>query len=201
MQRAAIILSIIPLLCMSCSDPVIDPSTSLVGATDLPPAKVLSAERIYITWGGDGGHSLTYDWTPNNVITVTHEFFDLRTYIAAKISQERLRVLPKNAEKARKLFWRMRPANLDGLLDFMDRDHRPQGCQRKSLHDRGEVRVAFISEGGKAEIDDDRLGVFRLHYKGSCNTAAAAEARKILRQALSMLPASKVAAEYEAIAQ
>ena len=160
MQRTAVILSVFPLISMSCGDPVIDPSTSLVGAKDLPSATILSAERIYIGWGGDG-YSLTYDWKPNNVIIITLIFLDLRTAKTSIISQERVRVPEENAKQARKLFWRMRPTNLDGPFDFLDREHRPLGCQRTSPHDWGEVRVTFHSEGDKAKTDDDRLGVFR----------------------------------------
>ncbi len=169
---------------------------SLVGATVLPSAEVLSKETIYITRGGspDGGDdSLTYEWLPDGSLTITLTFTDYRLFKTVK-GRETLRVAPPVAAQARQLFWRLRPAKLEGLEQW---PARPIGCERQGPHDFGEIAIGFIHEGPKPGIDDDEVGLVELPTPQSCSTLAAAEARVVFREALALLPKSKVAAEFE----
>jgi len=195
MLRIALSLLSLSLLCTSCSDAAIDPSQSLVGAAVLPSAKTLSREMLYISRGGspDGGDdSLTYEWRPDDSLTITHTFSDNRLFKTVR-GRETLRVSPEVAAQVRQLFWRVRPGKLEGVVQ----DQRPVGCERQGPHDFGEITVAFIDEGSKPGIEDDKVGVFELPTSQSCNTPAAAEARKVVWEALGLLPKSKVAAAFE----
>jgi hypothetical protein len=74
---------------------------------------------------------------------------------------------------------------------------RPAGCERQGPHDFGELAVAFIDEGKATGIEDDRAGLFELPWSESCNTPAATEARRVVWQALRLLPPSKTTASFE----
>lgn len=150
---------------------------------------------LYISRGGspDGGaDSLTYEWRPDDSLTITHTFTDYRLFKTVR-GRETLRVPPEVAVQVRRLFWRVRPAKLEGVVQ----DQQPVGCERQGPHDFGEVTVAFINEGSRPGIEDDEVGVFELPTRQSCNTPAAAEARKVVWEALELLPKSKVAAAFE----
>lgn len=185
-------------LCVSCNDPAIEPSKSLVGARKLPSAAALSRETLYITRGGSdwGGASLTYELRPDHSLTVTHTYSDGRNHGIAVRGKETLGVSPEVAAQVRQLFWRLRPAQLDGQ-GLEKGEVRPLGCERQGPHDFGEVTVAFISEGDTTGIEDDRVGAFELPSPDSCNTPAATEARKVAWQALRLLPQSEVTATFE----
>ncbi len=123
MLRTALSLPLVSLLCVSCSGAAIEPSQSLVGAKELPSAKALSRETFYITRGGeDGGDALSYEWRPDNSLTVTHTFSDNSARQTVK-GRETLRVDPEIAMQIRQLLWRVRPAKLEG----MEQDEHPVG--------------------------------------------------------------------------
>jgi hypothetical protein len=183
------------LLCLSCDGAAIDVSQSLVGARELPSANALLLEGLYISRGGGdgGGDRLSYDWRPDNSLLVVHEFSDGKGSSVIR-GRETLRFSPEIAGQARRLLWRIRPAELEG----MEQDARPNGCKRRGPHDFGEVSVAFVKEGDDAaRTEDDQVGLFALPTVESCNTPAAAEARAVVGRALQLLPDSKVAAAFK----
>jgi hypothetical protein len=180
--------------CTACNEAAIGRSESLVGANDLPPAKALSGETLYINRGGSayGGDTLTYEWRPDDLLTLTHTFTDNNARVTIK-GRETFRIVPETAAKAKKLLWRVRPQKLEGI----EQDQRPLGCKRRGPHDSGEVTVVFIHEGDKSGIKDDQVGVFRLPHPRSCTAPLAVEARQVVWGALRLLPKSKVVAEFD----
>lgn len=196
-RTAASSLLSLTLLCTSCTDVAGEPAQSLVGAKTSPSAKGLSHEVVYISRGGGpyGGDALTYEWHPDNSLTITHTFSDNSARQTVK-GREILRVAPEVAAKARRILSRVRPAKSEGV----EQDQRPVGCERQGPHDFGEVTITFVNEvyaDRPFGIDDDRIGRFELPVPSSCNTPAAAEARKVVWEALRLLPKSKVAAAFE----
>ena len=187
------VLFVMP-LCSACNDAATGPSESLVGTKDLPPAKALSRETLYFMRGGGayGGDALTYVWRADDWMTVTHSFMDNSARETIK-GRETLRVAPEIAAKVRRLLWRVRPPQLQGV----EQDQRPLGCKRQGPHDFGEVTIGFVNEGDKPGIEDDQVGVFSLPNPQSCDAPLAVEARKVVWGALRMLPKSKVAAGFE----
>lgn len=185
-------------LCVSCNNPAIEPSQSLVGARDIPSADILSRETLYITRGAKdwGVDRLSYELRPDGSLTVIHTYYDDRNPPDIVKGKETFRVSPEVAGKVRMLMWRLRPAKLEG--QGLEKDTvRPVGCERQGPHDFGEVGVAFINEADAGTTEDDRIGVFELPSPDSCNTAAATQSRKVVWQALRMLPKSKVVASFE----
>jgi hypothetical protein len=192
--KIALPLLLASLLCTSCNDAAIGPSESLVGANDLPPAAALSRETLYISRGGGayGGDALTYEWRPDDSMTVTHTYSDNSARQTIK-GREALRVGRETAPRVRKLLWRVRPPKLEGV----EQDQRPLGCKRQGPHDDGEVTIGFVNEGNKPGIEDDQVGIFSLPDAQSCDASLAVEAREAVWEALRLLPKSKVAAEFE----
>jgi hypothetical protein len=199
MYRTVATLALIQLLCLSCSEPAVDASKSLVGAKKLPPASELSQEIIYIGRGGTayGGAALSYEWTPDNVLTVTHSFAPYDGSAEAIRGQETLTVPPEAAVAARELLRRVHPERLEHRLKFLDREYRPTGCERTGPHDWGETRITFHNQGRAPGIEDDTLAVFALPTTANCNTHAAEEAREVVSKLLRTLPRSEVAAGFE----
>lgn len=194
MIKLAVCLLFTSALCTACNDAAIGRSESLVGANDLPTVKTLSRETLYISRGGGayGGDALTYEWRPDDLLTVTHTFSDNSARQTIK-GRETFRVVPETATKVRKLLWRVRPAKLEGV----EQDQRPIGCKRQGPHDFGEVTVGFVSEGNKPGIEDDQVGIFSLPDPQSCDAPLAAKAREVVWDALRLLPKSRVAAGFD----
>ena len=186
------VLLLLALLATSCGGT--KPSESLVSATIRPSAKSLSEETLFVTREGgvSGDDTLTYEWRPDNSLTITHTHVDGGARQTVK-GRETLRVAPNVASAAKALLSRVRPAKFEGV----EQDQRPLGCERQGPHDFGEVAVAFIKDGGRPGIAGDEVGIFQLPTSESCNTVAAAEARKVVGKALALLPKSKVAASFE----
>ncbi len=201
MHKSLVVSPTLFLLCIACSGPAIEPSSSLVGARELPSERELSKETIFIGRGGDGygGEFLSYEWSPDNSLKVTHDFLAFGGSGTVLRAQETLQVSPQAAAAARQLLWRLRPEPLDGPREFLDRDHRPVGCSKNHQHDLGEFQVTFNDTGSKPGWEDDRLSTVRLPYPDGCTTPAAVEARAVLLEALRLLPESKVAAAYEQV--
>lgn len=183
------------IFCISCNESPVEPSKSLVGASEIPSVEALSREILYIT-RGTFGDRLTLEFRPDYSLTVTHTYSDDRKPEPAVRGKETLAVSPEVAAQIRQLLRRVRPATLEG--QGLEKDEvRPVGCKRRGPHDFGEIAIAFISEGGTAGIEDDRTGLFELPSRDSCHTPAATEAGKVLWQALRLLPQSGVIASYE----
>lgn len=194
MLRSAVLL-LAALLSHSCNSPAAELSESLVGAKELPSADTLSRETLHISSGGSdwGGDALSYELHPDNSLTVTHTYSDDRSAGEVVKGRETLQVSPDIAVQVKRLLWRVRPGQLEGVDRW---PARPVGCERKGPHDFGEVAVVFINNGSTG-IEDDQVGIFEMPSAQSCNTPAAVEARGVVRRALELLPKSKVAAEFE----
>ena len=142
MLKPALTLLSLSLLCTSCNEAAVNRSESLVGAKVSPSAEALSGETIYISRGGGacGGDSLSYEWRPDDVLTITHTFSDNSARPTVK-GRETRRVAPEIAARIRQLLWRVRPAKLQGV----EQDQRPAGCERRGPHDFGEVSIGFAN--------------------------------------------------------
>jgi hypothetical protein len=179
----------------ACSDMVIEPSQSPVGAKKLPSANALLQETLYIArWRSmDGGDSLTYEMLPSDMLTITHKFSDYKSAKVVVKGRETFRVPPKDAARIRKLLWRLRPEKLEGI----DQQQRPVGCTRLDVHDWGEAGITFAANSNAAGGKHKAIGNFILPTVGSCNTSAAVKARQVMSLAFSLLPASNVASSFE----
>ena len=175
------------LACASCQ-PRDDASQSLVGADPLPSPAELSREIIQINrgYGTESEGFLSYELRPDDMLTVTHS--DRRR--DQVVGEDRFRLPSGLAAQARRRLWRVRPARLEGLDAH---EARPTGCERRGPHDFGELAVVFVREPGGPGAADDAIGVFELPDAGSCVTAAAIEARALVRDVLGSFPRSRVA--------
>ncbi|MFL6725338.1 MAG: hypothetical protein ACJ8FS_02345 [Sphingomicrobium sp.] len=189
-MRLAAILAML-LLCTSCDRPAIEPGQSLVGAKELPPAKALSHETIEINRASRSSTSgrLTYELRPDDSLIVTLASQDWKTPIGHEIFQ----LQPEIAEQARRALWRVRPEELKGVEWI----NPPPDCPPPPTDTHPEIAVAFIAEGPKPGVADDRVGIFDLPYKSICDTRQSNEARALIQGVLRSFPASKVATEFE----
>src|SRR4051794_38895721 len=104
-------LLIAALLLASCEQSAIDPSQSVVGAKKLPSAKVLSREIIYITrgYGTYGPGNLSFEFRPDDELTVTLSHVDRNTFKEVIDSKETLHLSSTAAADTRRALWRVRP--------------------------------------------------------------------------------------------
>ena len=200
MVRMVFSLFATAMLCVSCNQPAVDRSQSLVGAGELPSTNNLSRETLYI-WRGDVsedgvGDSVSYELRPNNSLTVIHVHRGPRHPAENVKGKETLRISPEVAMQFRKSMWRVRPATLEGQ-GLAKPEVRPVGCERQADHDFGEVSVTFVGEANPMPSGLARLGMFRLPSAHSCDTPAATEARAVVWNALRLLPETKVVAGFD----
>lgn len=186
------------IFCSSCSNRVDGQAESLVGATDLPSAEVLSRETLYVTRGANdwGGDRLAYEFQPNGTLTITHTFLDPRTSREEVRARDTFNVRPDVAARFRRFMWRVRPDLLEGQ-GLEKNEVRPVGCNRRGPHDFSEVGVAFINDGDTKNTKDDRVALFELPQPDSCTTSAAKHSREAVWEALRLLPPSKAVEGYE----
>lgn len=184
------------ILCGSCGDQGSRQTVSLVGAAKLPSAEVLSRETLYITRGfsGGGGDRLAYEIRPTDLIIITHTYFEPRTLKDDILAKDAFRLRPEVAARFRQLMWRVRPERLGRVLDI---EVRPLGCKRRGPHNFGEVGIAFIDEDDAVAAKDLPAALFELPWPDSCQTRAAKEARKLVREALRLLPSSRAVESFE----
>ena len=178
------------LACSSC-DGGGERFESLVGAEKLPPASVLSRELIQINRGvGEGSIGLlVYELRPDGSLEVSRLDRSREKVLAA----ETLRLSPDVVRSARKKLLRVRPTKLEGV----EWETLPSGCKRRGDHDWGRLAVAFIEEGDKPGVEDDKVWMFTLPHPGSCNNLQARKARHLIRQVMKSFPESKVAADFD----
>lgn len=191
--RSAPILA--ALLCIACGSDHGDRAGSLVGAGAIPPSQELAGESIMIIHftmiGVPGGETLRRELRPDDrlAVTLVQHPSDPRDYAengAERIlAEETHRLSAEAAARARHALRRMRPEKLAGL----DREVRPLGCERRSSHDFGEAQIVFH--------DGDAAGLFVLPSQQSCDTPAAREARRLVRQTLGTFPRSSAVAAFE----
>jgi hypothetical protein len=176
----------VSLLAGSCHRPAIDPAQSLVGAKSLPAASVLSREIIEInrgvgSWDGNG---LSYDLRPDNTLTVT-----LTGRGDSVKAKESFQLSSDVAAAARRMLWRVRPENLEGIEQAV----LPSGCHSPPVDAGSEYSVIFIP----ADSGNQRLGVLLLPYARDCAAKNSIEAHNLIGTVLHSFPTSKVAAEYD----
>ena len=181
----------------ACGDrAALKPSESLVGAENLPTAKVLSREIIHINgglgrWPGDPG-SLEYDLGPDSSLSVTHRKID-KDGNQAVVGREMFRLSSAAAADARRALWRLRPETLQGI----QAEARPIGCRPPDPDSFPEFFVNFISEGPKPGFADDKFGIVLVPHKEDCRSAQGGEARELVQSVLQSFPPSKVAGDFE----
>jgi hypothetical protein len=184
-------------ICASCDHPAIDPSQSLVGVKSLPSARELSLETIQIIPGTSvwiSSPRLAYELKPDNSLTVTLTHWDRASPEHEITDAKETFDLPATvASDARHLLRRLRPEPLQGVEYLI----RPAGCPPPPTDISSEYSVAFIAEGPKPGVDDDRVGRFDLSPSQYCGTKSAAEARQVIHQVLELFPKSNVAADFE----
>lgn len=182
------------MFCASCDQSAIDPSHSLVGAKSLPPARELSRETIEINrgFGQISPGFLSYQLLPDDrlLVTITDRMYPDEDVV---LGEDTFQLTSEVAAEARRMLWRLRPEKLEGL----EWETRPISCYPRSCHDFGDLAVAFIAEGPKPGVDDDRVGVFILPGPESCRSPAAIKARMVIEQVMQLFPPSKVPAEFE----
>lgn len=179
------------LLTSACERSAIDPSQSLVDAKHLPPAKVLSREIIYLSrgYGSPNSRRLSYELHPDNSLVVTLTAKNFHT----TQDQQTFRLSPSIAANARQSLWRLRPEELKGV----EWETKPTGCRSDVTDDFPEFAVAFIAEGPKPGVEDDRVGATSIPYRSSCSSRQALEASSVVLSVLRLFPQSKVASEYD----
>jgi hypothetical protein len=152
-------------------------------------------ETVHIASGGgtDGGHSLTYELGPDDSVTITHDYSDGAGCSEVK-GKETFAIPADQARQVRQLLWRVRPTVFEGVESY---GSRSIGCERKGPHDFGELSVWFYEEARARKTEGREMGAFELPYPQSCDTAAAREARRVVRHALDLLPESRVVRGYE----
>jgi hypothetical protein len=164
---------------------------SLVGAKHLPSDAVLDRETIAIVriGGLKGGELLTYELPPGGPVTVTHSRYD-RGSEPMVMAKEVLALPGEAAARARRLLRRLRPD------DGASHAHSiPLGCAPITdiPHD---AQIAFVPAGQRGNIL-----LFNLPRVRDCGAPAAAEVRRVLDEAVSMLPVSRVARGFPANVQ
>lgn len=168
-------------LAAACGPAVVKDSDRLVAGSLRHSKAELVLETIEINrgYGGDGfgEHLLSFALSSNNVLTVTHVFRPDDKILA----KETFTLSSRVAANVRQKLWRLRPAKLEGY----DADVRPLGCKKTVVHDFGDMAVLFTP-------DEETFGIFTLPYPGSCNNAAARNARATLEEVLAMFPSSQV---------
>ena len=182
------------LLVSACDKPAIDPSESLVDAKELPTARVLSREVIQINQGFGSLNStlLSYELRPDNTLTITLTHRDYDTQKEVTDGKETFDISSNVASEARRDLWRLRPATLQGIESVL----RPRDCPPPPTDTFPMAAIAFIAEGPKPGVEDDRLGVVDVPAQYTCHTRQGREARELIEKVLRSFPQSKVAVEF-----
>jgi hypothetical protein len=166
------------LLVSACDKPAIDPSQSLVGAKQLPTARILSREVIEINrgFGSLTSSLLSYELRPDNtlIITLTHRDRDNSKEVAD--GKETFDLSSNVASQARHDLWRLRPATLQSVEWVV----RPADCPPPPTDTFPQAAVAFIAEAPKSRVEDRRVGVVDVPAQYTCDTGQGRAAREII---------------------
>jgi len=179
------------LLMVSCDQPAIDPSQSLVGAKSLPAATELARERVEIHFGYDTvlANQLSFELHPDDSwIVRISEAKDLQ-----QSNSQKFQLDSKLARTVRAKLWRVRPEELKGVEWVVE----PADCPPPPTDASPLLSVAFIAEGPQPGVGDDRVGIFILPRADICNTPQATAARKLLEEVLKPSPGSNLASKYQ----
>jgi hypothetical protein len=182
-------------LVSACDKPAIDASQSLVGAKRLPTARTLSREVIQINrgFGSPTSSLLSYELRPDNSLTITLTHRDHDTFKELTDGKEAFELSSGVAAQVRHDLWRLRPSTLQGI----ETPVRPADCPPPPTDTFPVAAVAFIAEGPKPGVEDDRLGVIDVPAQYTCDTRQGREARDLIGKVLRSFPRSKVAAEFD----
>jgi hypothetical protein len=182
---------IMSLLCASCDSPAIGPHDSLVGAKSLPPTSELRKETIGFYYGQDQSltRQLSYELTPEGHWDIV---ISDRKDNGRELSRKSFPLEAGRADSFRRKLWRLRPEKLDGV----QWTHRPSDCPKPPTDTIEEISVAFIQEGPKPGVSDDKLGVFGLPHSHICNTPKSVLARRIIDEVVSSLPGANFRAQF-----
>jgi hypothetical protein len=183
------------LLVSACDKPAIDASQSLVGAKQLPTARTLAREVIQINqgFGSPAWSLLSYELRPDNSLTITLTHRDHDTFKEVTDGKESFDLSSSVASQVRHDLWRLRPSTLQGIETLV----RPADCPPPPTDTFPLAAVAFIAEGPKPGVEDDRLGVVDVPAQYTCDTRHGGEARALIEKVLRSFPRSKVAAEFD----
>jgi len=184
------------LLLASCNRSSSGAGTSLVGAKKLPPESQLSNETIEIVPASAPGAesaNLYYDLRPDNSLSVTLSHWTRQAHGEVVDGRDTFQLSPSDAFETRRLLWRLRPEELEGVGSV----NQPVGCPRPPVDASPLYSVAFIAEGAKPGLKDDLIGITGIFAQQFCNTKSAADARHLVDQILQRFPKSKVAGEFE----
>lgn len=183
------------LLTSACEGPAIDASQSLVGAKQLPPASVLSKEIIQINqgFGSQTSSLLSYELGPGNTLAITLTHRDHDTFKEVTDGKEAFDLSATVASQVRRDLWRLRPSTLEGIETLV----RPADCPPPPTDTFPVAAVAFIAEGPKPGVEDDRLGVVDVPAQYTCDTRQGREARDLIEKVLRSFPRSTLAAEFD----
>jgi len=167
---------------MGCHRASEEPKT-LVGATKLPSSAELHKETIVIArmGGEDAKDLLNIEVRPTNEVVVAH----YRGHDKALVAQESLKVSVQDAERMRRMLWRLRPDDGAPAQKTV-----PIGCEY--VYDAGfDWAVAFAREDKPANFLQ-----FSLPYPRYCKTPAYAEARALITVVVGALPHSNVIEQF-----
>jgi hypothetical protein len=172
------------LLLGACHKPSSQEFGSLVGVKKMPSGEALNHETILINlrYSPTTPRMLTYELRPDNTITITQSLSEPGG--DKDISKEVLTLVPAKTARMRAYLWRLRPSKLADLSAIT----YPTDCH-PPIDASSELTVAFV--------DPERnVGVFALPY--ICKNGASAEARKVARAAIAVIPRTKTAEAFSA---
>lgn len=164
------------------------PARSLVGATEFPPAQILSGETIQIEreFRGPGAQRLTFELRPDNSLRITISAADRKK----EVSSETFLLSSEIAANARTRLRRVRPQEVGAGVAF------PSNCATQSATRTPDVTVMFTSSTSSAPVDDSGRRIFALPPQSDCSSKEAIAARNVIAAVLNSFPASTLRSEY-----
>lgn len=157
---------------------------SLVGAKNLPSCAELHKETLFIAREGGANWKELLNieiWPSNRVIAAHYRGQDQTTPIA----RENLRMSATDIERVRRMLWRLRPDDGAPAQKTV-----PVGCTY--IYDTGyEWSVGYVRQD-----QPTKLLQFSLPSPDQCESAAYAEAQKVVAAAMRALPASRVIEQF-----
>jgi hypothetical protein len=160
---------------------------SLVGATNLPSSDDLHKETIVIArmGGQDAKDLLNIEFRPTNQVVAAHYRGQDKTLVA----QESLKVSRQDAERLRRMLWRLRPDDGAPAQKTV-----PVGCYY--VYDAGfDWAVAYVREDRPANYLQSSLP-----RAGECKAPEYAEARMLIATVVGALPPSNIVQRFPPLA-
>ena len=178
-----LLLLVVLMSAAACDRPAIDPSQSLVGAKNLPPARLLKREKIALYYHYDRPlkHQLSFELSPDNswAAVVTEVGSNYR-----EVSRQTFSLSADRADEIRRKLWRLRPDKLRGI----EYETQPADCPPPPTDTSVDLAIGFIKEGTKPGVEDDQIGVFTLPDVRTCNSPKSVAAHKVVDDVINELP-------------